>query len=266
MKICCLASGSSGNMTYIQSDEKRILVDLGIGIKDAEARLFSIGVDPSSIDAIFITHEHVDHIGGIKSFVRKYHTKVFMHENGYNAILEKTVIPEELRFRFTDESFMFGDIKVVNYKLSHDAFCCVGYTFISRGHKISIVTDTGVVPDYAIRGMAGSDIIVLESNHNVQMLLDNKEYSAYLKKRILSVKGHLSNRECSVVIYKLLNLAPTLQFILAHLSEKNNNPLLCYNEVSGNLAKAGIKEGRDVFIDIALQDKRTRVFEIIDEE
>lgn len=266
MKLCCLASGSAGNMTYIESNKTRILVDLGLGIREAEARLLAIGVDPASIDAIFITHEHVDHIGGVKAFVRKYHTKVCVHERGYNALLEKTVVPEELRLKFTDRDFMFGDILVRSYQLSHDAFCCVGYTFVNRGHKISIATDTGVVPSYAIEGMAGSDIIVIEANHNVQMLLDNPQYTAYLKRRILSARGHLSNDECAATIYKLVTRAPTFQFILAHLSEKNNTPMKCFKEVVGNLALAGIKEGEDVYIDIALQDRPTRMFEIFDEE
>jgi len=266
MKICCLASGSAGNMTYIESEKTRILVDLGLGIREAEARLLAIGVDPYSIDAIFVTHEHVDHIGGIKAFVRKYHTKVCAHEMEYNALLEKTVVPQDLRLKFNDNDFLFNDIRVKNYRLSHDAFCCVGYTFISGGHKISIATDTGVVPSYAIDGMAGSDIIVLESNHDVQMLLDNEKYTSYLKKRILSSRGHLSNEECAAVIYKLLTKAPTFQFILAHLSEKNNTPMKCFESVTKNLAKVGIKEGEDVYIDIALQNRPTRMFEIFDEE
>lgn len=266
MKICCLASGSAGNMTYIESDKTRILVDLGLGIREAEARLLAIGVEPSSIDAIFITHEHVDHIGGIKAFVRKYHTKVCAHELAWSIILEKTVVPEELRVKFNELSFKFNDIIVANYKLSHDSFYCVGYTFVSKGHKVSIVTDTGVIPEYAINGIAGSDIVIIEANHNVKMLLDNPQYTAYLKKRILSVRGHLSNEECSAYIYKLLTKAPTFQFILAHLSEKNNTPMKAFEEVTTNLEKVGIKEGQDVYIDIALQNRPTRIFEIFDEE
>ena len=129
---------------------------------------------------------------------------------------------------------------------------------------VGIMTDTGMVPNEAIDVMSGSDIIIIESNHNKKMLLDNPNYSMFLKKRILSVRGHLSNEECALTILRILQKAYTAQFVLAHLSENNNNPVLAFNEVTSKLREYGVQEGEDIYIDIALQHTVGNIFTIED--
>lgn len=266
MRVCCLASGSKGNCTYVESDNCKILIDIGITTKDAEERLRSIGVEPCDIDAVLITHEHSDHIGGLKIFIGKHHIPVYVHISGMKAVTSRQDIPLNLQISFLEESFAVKDMVVTPFRLSHDSACCVGYSVSANGAKMSIMTDTGVVSEYAIDVMSGSDIIIIESNHNKQMLLDNPNYSLFLKKRILSTQGHLSNEECAYNILKCLTKAYTTQFVLAHLSEHNNTPVVAFNEVTSILKEHGVVEGRDIYIDIAMQYRVGHVFEIKDRE
>ena len=264
LRVCCLASGSKGNCTYVESDNCKILIDIGISTKEVERRLQSIGVNASEIDAILLTHEHSDHIGGLKTFINKYQRPIYAHISGMKAITQKQDVPPKLQISFLDNSFTVKDMTVTPFRLSHDSVCCVGYSITAQGKKMSIMTDTGMVPNEAIDVMSGSDIIIIESNHNKKMLLDNPNYSMFLKKRILSVRGHLSNEECALTILRILQKAYTAQFVLAHLSENNNNPVLAFNEVTSKLREYGVQEGEDIYIDIALQYTVGNIFTIED--
>lgn len=261
MKICNLGSGSRGNVTYIESDEAKILVDCGLTAREIELRLFAIGVNADDIDAIFVTHEHNDHINGLKQFVKKHKCDVFMHYLNLEAVLERQSFERVRANCFKLEDFLFKDILVCPFELSHDSVYCVGYAFCSNGQKVSIATDTGYMPNDAIDKMMYSDVVYIESNHNELLLLKNESYTAYLKKRILSSRGHLSNVDCAEVICKLAK-GGTYQFVLSHLSEKNNTPCIAFDEVVSRLEKAGIVEGRDIYIDIASQDKVGTMFTI----
>lgn len=261
MKVCNLGSGSKGNVTYIESDRAKILVDCGLSLNQIESRLRQIGVSPNEIDAIFITHEHSDHIGALKQFVKKYSTIVFMHYLNLEAVLERQEIDYNKVNCFKIEDFAFKDLIVTPFELSHDSVYCVGYSFNSCGEKVSIATDTGYLPENAIMSMMHSDIIYIESNHSEVLLLNNQNYSVYLKKRILSKYGHLSNIDCAEAVYNLLQ-GGTKQFVLSHLSENNNTPQLAFSDVSSRLAKLGVIEGKDIFIDVASQNKVGTMFEI----
>ncbi len=265
MRICNLGSGSRGNVTYIESNEAKILVDCGLSAREIEFRLFTIGINADEIDAIFITHEHNDHINGLKQFVKKHKCDVFMHYLNLEAVLEKQDIDRVRANCFKLEDFLFKDVLVCPFELSHDSVYCVGYAFCSDGQKVSIATDTGFMPSDAIDKMMDSDVIYIESNHNELLLLKNESYTAYLKKRILSSRGHLSNIDCAEAIYKLAQ-GCTYQFVLSHLSEKNNTPRIAFEEVASRLSKLGIVEGKDIFIDIANQDKVGTMFEIKSKE
>lgn len=262
MRVCCLASGSKGNCTFIESDGCKLLIDVGLSTKEVEKRLSLVGVQASEIDAILITHEHSDHIGGLRTFVNKYHIPVYAHISGMKAIVEKQEIPIHLQISFLDNAFNIKDVMVTPFRLSHDSICSIGYSVSCEGKKVSIMTDTGVAPDDAVNIMSGSDLIILESNHNKKMLLDNPNYSMFLKKRILSVRGHLSNEECALTILRCLQKGYTTQFVLAHLSENNNDPVVAFNEVTAKLRDYGVYEGQDIYIDIALQHKISNIFTI----
>jgi len=261
MRVCNLGSGSRGNSTYIESQSAKILVDCGLPIKQMELRLQMLGVEPSLIEAIFITHEHSDHIQALAQFVKKYNTKVYIHSEDMNAVLEKQKIKLTDIVCFDCVDFLFKDLIVSPFTLSHDSAYCVGYSFSSYGQKMSIATDTGYLPVQAMNVMLGSDLIYIESNHNEKLLLNNQSYSAYLKKRILSRFGHLSNVDCANAIFELFK-GGTTQFVLSHLSEKNNTPTVAINDVSSRLLEFGVVVNSDVYLDVASQDNVGTLYEI----
>ena len=261
MRVCNLGSGSRGNSTYIESGGAKILVDCGLAIHQMESRLKFIGIEPKDIDAIFITHEHTDHIQSLKQFINKYNSIVYIHKNGRDAVLSRQNISLLNVRTFDTSDFIFKDLIITPFELSHDSDFCVGYTFNSYGQKISIATDTGYLPSGAIDSMFGSDIIYIESNHNEKLLMNNEVYPMKLKKRILSRFGHISNADCAKYIATLYN-GGTRQFVLSHLSEKNNTPQIAFRETVDYLKSLNINEGQDLFIDIANQDKVGTMFEI----
>lgn len=261
MRVCSLASGSKGNLTYVESNKCKILVDIGLTLADTEARLRQIGIEPSEIKGILITHEHSDHIGGLSKFVKKYsHIKVFLQPESKDIILAKQPLPKENVISVSGP-FGFDDIIVFPVPCSHDTLSCVGFVLESSTNRISIITDTGYMRQEAIDKMLESDIIYIEANYNEEMLLNNKEYSDVLKRRIMSNKGHLSNTACAEAIMRLMQ-GGTKQFVLAHLSEKNNSPMVAINQISGLLLDNGITAGEDVFLDMTFQDRIGHMFRI----
>ena len=206
-------------------------------------------------DPLYISqYSRVDSQGEIKIIQ-------LLQENNLQFIHNKSVFKDCVLFtggiaRF---DFYIKDLTICPFRLSHDSFFCVGFTFLCGGSKVSIATDTGYLPEHAKQCMMGSDIIIIESNHDEEMLLNNEAYPAHLKKRILSNKGHLSNVACSNAIYELLQ-GGTRQFVLAHLSEKNNTPVLAYTTICSYLAAKNVIEGQNVFIDIAFPDRAGTMF------
>jgi phosphoribosyl 1,2-cyclic phosphodiesterase len=261
MKICCLASGSKGNSTYIETNNSKILIDCGLPIKDEISRLSKINVNPCDINAVFITHEHCDHIKGLSEFTKRSNCLVYAHINEWPFLSKKTKIDNKLRQTFNDNEFVFKDLTINSTRLSHDSGYCVGYSFKSDNQKVSIVTDLGVIDESVINLLKGSDIIIIESNHDDDMLLNNDKYPAILKRRILSNKGHLSNSMAASAILELSKYG-TKQFILAHLSESNNTPDLAYTTIKNYLEKYGVIEGKHIFIDVAYQNEVGTLFNI----
>jgi len=262
MKICSLASGSKGNLIYIGYNNTNLLVDFGISTKEAEIRLASIGVRPESIDAILITHEHKDHIKGVELFAKKYGVDVYAY-NGTWDLLDKTFKEINLKKRidFFLGDFFLGELTVVPFKVSHDASACVGFSFIQGSNKISVATDLGFVCESAINNLKGSDIVLIESNHCAELLHMGK-YPYFLKRRVSSREGHLSNEDAAVLNLELAK-SGTKQIILAHLSAENNRPELAYKTTANLLEAGGAVINKDVYIDIAFQDKKTALFEVV---
>ncbi|MBQ0017521.1 MAG: MBL fold metallo-hydrolase [Clostridiales bacterium] len=262
MKICTLASGSKGNCTLIQTDSVNILVDAGISVSEIEQKLQILEVEPKSIYAILITHEHSDHIKNVGAFARKYNCKVFAHENEWQILSEKIGeldIKNKIAFDF--QTFYIQDLTINAFPLSHDCQMCVGYSFYNQGSKISIATDTGYPTKQMIESLKESNLIILEANHDEHLLLNNPKYSSILKKRILSNKGHLSNHTTAEVIMNIYS-SNLKQVILAHLSEENNTPSLAYNTVKQDILKAGIVEGEHLYIDVASQHNLGNIFDL----
>ena len=255
LSITPIASGSKGNCTLVQTEKTNILVDIGIPLFYVESSLRKLGVEPCKIDAVFVTHEHTDHINGVQAFACKYDTPVYTHENAAARIAQKLCKIAARKFaEFHDNDFFVGDMTVSPFALSHDA-PCTGYSFSHKQCKISMLTDAGVLTDALIRRLADSDVVLIEANHDVDMLKASKTYPAALKKRILSMYGHLSNADSGKAVAKLALGGVTRQFILAHLSQENNYPELALSSVGSILSGYNIKNGSDVILSVAEQYK-----------
>ena len=179
MRVCNLSSGSDGNATYIETDNVKILIDIGLSCAEIVKRLNQIKVMPEAIDAILISHEHIDHIKGLDVFASKYKTKVYVHEKGMGAVYAKMKkLPASQMYAFGDFAFSLNDLIVENVSLPHDSVHCTGYIFTCNNRKVSIVTDLGYVNENILSKVVGSSLVYLESNHDEIMLRNNSKYSA----------------------------------------------------------------------------------------
>jgi len=240
LKFCSLASGSSGNCQYVESNEVRILVDAGLSGKKIQQLLDDIEVDPSSIDYIFITHEHSDHIKGVGVLSRRFDIPVYANQRTWEGIGNSigSISTENRKVFKTDEKFCLGDVDVLPFKIYHDAAEPVGYTFTKDDKKVSLLTDTGIVCERIKDTIKNSDVILIEANHDVEMVSYGK-YPYYLKRRILSDEGHISNETCGEII-KEINDGTDKIYLLAHLSNENNTPKLAYDTVVHILKEAEV--------------------------
>ncbi len=241
MKLCSIASGSSGNCIYVGSNQTNLLVDAGVSAKRIENGLNGIDILPDTIQGILITHEHSDHVQGLGVLARKYHIPIYATYETARAIMKiKSLgeISEELfHFIHPNEGFQINDIDIEPFSTSHDASNPVCYTMHSQGQKVGIATDLGKYDDYIISKLTASEILLVEANHDVNMLMVGK-YPYYLKQRILGDRGHLSNESSADLISKLFH--PRLQHILlAHLSKENNYEELAYETVCCELMSRG---------------------------
>lgn len=253
LKIQTLSSGSAGNITYIGSKTTHILVDIGLPLSTTLKLMSQANIDPHSITGIVITHEHSDHIKGVADFVTQYNVPIYCHENSLKTLKRCLKLPPH-HYIATANNFMIGDINVTCFTVPHDSNFCLGYTFQNDHSVVGIATDIGQMTDTILSHLATCQIVVLESNHDIQKLTANPKYPDWLKRRILGNRGHLSNLDCGRAIAKLYQ-ANVSQVILAHLSEKNNTPTLAYQTVKQYLQSQNITEGQDIYIDVALQNQ-----------
>ena len=252
MKFCSLYSGSSGNSIFIASDNTRVLIDAGLAGKKIDEALKHIGEEASSIDGIFITHEHIDHIKGVGVLSRKYDIPIYANDNTW-AVMEKNIGKiKEHNIRIMDRrsSIAIKDLEIRSFNIPHDAIAPVGYTVSSGGKNASVVTDFGVFTEEIRDNIIDSDIILLESNHDVNMVRMGP-YPYKLKLRVLGENGHLSNEDCGNAIVSLIKSDKKKQIMLGHLSGTNNHPDLAYQTVVDVLSANGIRPGDDVILQLA---------------
>lgn len=259
MRICNLASGSKGNMTYVETEDSKILVDCGLGMREIESRLAKLDITPDAIDAILITHSHTDHISGLNSFVNKNKVLVFVHYESLNEVRTKSKLPKDTFTIFYDTDFFIKSTKVYPLALSHDTASCKGFTISCKAGKVSIITDTGEIKTSELNVIQGSNVVYLEANYNETMLMNNQNYPISLKKRILSKKGHLSNRQCAEYMFKLYQLG-CVQFVLSHISENNNTPKLAYLDITDYMFSKKLYEGKDYCIDLTWQSQTGTIY------
>ena len=262
MRICVLGSGSKGNCTYIECGDTKILVDAGLSCAQIEKRLKQININPFSISAIFVTHEHTDHIAGAPQFALKFGTKVFTHKDTWNAMYQKfDKLPDNQLIEIYDGSFSINDVDVSTFKLSHDAAHCLGYSILHKQSRASVATDLGFMTDEILSNLTKSNLVVLEANHDITTLLNNPNYPLYLKNRILSNFGHLNNNASADAVLKMLGYN-VRGVVLAHLSEHNNSPKLAYGTVAQKIQSAGASVGKDIILDLGHQEKVGNIFKI----
>ena len=256
MKFCPLYSGSSGNCTYIATEKTRLLVDAGMSGKMLCDALNAIHVLPETVDAILITHEHSDHVKGAGILSRKYHIPIYANAATWRA-MERQVgaVPQALRRVFeTGESFFVGEMDVLPFSIPHDAADPVGFRVFAGGHSVATATDMGYLTQNTVDAIGGSDVVLLESNHDPDMLMQNPHYSARLKQRILGRHGHLSNESCAQAVLTLYETG-VRHLVLGHLSGENNTPSMALETTLRAVEKYGLAQGEDIFIHIAWRDR-----------
>lgn len=251
MKVCVLSSGSKGNTTYIQSDNTKILIDAGNTSKYIKEKLEELGVLPSELDAILITHTHVDHVNGLKVFSKKYNIPVYITE----LMLSKLDYLDN--YIFLSDEFNINDLHINAFKTSHDAEDSRGYIISCGDKSVVYITDTGYINQKYFEMLKNKNLYIMESNHDVEMLTNGK-YPFKLRQRILSDKGHLSNYDSAK--YLSLFIGNNTKYImLAHLSEDNNTEDLAYNTLIERLNSEDIVFNNII---IAKQNKETEFVEV----
>lgn len=256
VRFLILASSSAGNSAYITDGVTHLLVDCGLSRKETFARLEANGVDPNCIDAILITHEHCDHVSGLPAIAKKLAKPVYLTQPTADALETGKEAEYFQRFQ-AGTRLSIGSFDVQSFSLPHDAEDPVGYTFSSNGRKVGICTDLGYMPDSIRYHLQDCDMLLLESNHDLEMLKVGP-YPWSLKQRVMSRRGHLSNDVVSQFI--LDDISPrTKTLVLGHLSEQNNLPALAHMVAAQAIDRRGLNK-----LDLSVSEPRqiSPIFEI----
>lgn len=252
MKVCVLSSGSKGNTTYIETNQAKILIDAGNSSKYILEKLTSLNVNPSDLDAILITHIHVDHVKGLPVLLKRINPCVYMTEKMYPYLdyIENYHLIDT-------ETFDIKDIHVEVIHTSHDTEDSLGYIINNEDKSLVYITDTGYINRKYFDLLSNRNLYIMESNHDVEML-NNGKYPFELRQRILSDKGHLSNYDSAKYLAKFIG-DKTKYILLAHLSEENNTEEIAYKTLTDRLNKEN--EQVDNII-IATQNKETKLIKL----
>ena len=265
MRLAGIASGSSGNCTYVGSERTHILVDTGCSKKRIDEGLDRLGLSLSDIDAIFVTHEHTDHIAGLHTILKKYDIPVYATD-GTIAGIRASDRKGDMRERFfervrADEPVEVGDLTIDPMTIVHDAAEPVGYRIRCGSVRMAVATDMGCYDDYTVRALSGMDALLIEANHDVRML-QSGPYPYALKRRIMGDMGHLSNEASGMLISRILN--DHIQgIILGHLSKENNMPELAARAVRLEIDEGGGPyRGGDIRLCVARRAELSDVIEV----
>lgn len=258
--FCSLASGSKGNSHIISDGESYLLVDAGLNGKQVERRLVELNITPSKLTGIIVSHEHRDHVSGVGVLSRRFDIPIYANRGTWEGMMPiiSKIDKKNINIFKTDKTFRIGKFLIHPYRISHDAREPVGFSIENQGVKVSITTDLGCINQVILDKVKGSNLVVLESNHDISMLKVGK-YPYFLKRRILSDLGHLSNDAAGDAILQLLKYN-VKTFLLAHLSRENNFPELALATVKNMLEENNIYIGQDVFIDIADGEKGSSLY------
>lgn len=250
-RFCPLFSGSDGNATLISTAYGAFLTDAGASFKALSEAVESRSIDIGDLKFICITHEHSDHIKGLKTLLKRTNIPLVASEKTLETLANADLIPPETKTFIADKGAVsFGEIGIERFATSHDCEGSSGYVFnIADKKRVAVCTDLGIVTDTVENSLLGCDTVLIESNHDIEMLKKGP-YPPQLKMRILSDKGHLSNNACASLLPILLK-SGTKRFILGHLSRNNNMPTLAISSSRGALADIGAFDGTDYILSAA---------------
>lgn len=261
MRFCPLYSGSSGNALLVLADGAAILVDAGLPGRVVTEALAAAGVAPEQLSGILVTHEHSDHVKGVGILARRYRLPVYANAGTWRGMrpLIGEIPPAQMRVFETERDFYLGGVNVLPYKTPHDANESVGFVFQSGGSKLSILTDAGHVNERMLDAVSGSGLILIESNHDVEMLKAGR-YPFPLKRRILGDEGHLSNDACGAALTALYGRG-VRRAVLGHLSRENNFESLALETVRAALRASDVPD--EAFaLSVAHRDRVGEIYEV----
>jgi len=261
-KISMLASGSSGNVTYIETPEHKVLVDAGLSGKKIEELMNSIGRSLKDVDKLFVTHEHIDHIKSVGILARKYGMDVYANEKTWEAMAGKIGKIDSMQKNIFEagKTKLFGDLDVESFAVSHDAADPQFYLMHHDNKTFAILTDTGYVTDRVTGMINNADAILMEANHDVEML----RYGSYawnLKQRILGDEGHLSNEDGALTLANIIG-DKTKQVYLGHLSQENNQIPLAHLTVEQILQENDLNVNHDFNLFDTRPDEATKLADV----
>ena len=246
MKFCPLASGSSGNCIYVGTEVTHLLIDAGLSGKRTEAALLYVLKKMPKLAGILVTHEHSDHVSGVGIMSRRYNLPVYASPNTWRFLLRHGTIgdvaPDLRRIVVPGETCVIGDMEVLAFEVPHDASQPVGYCVSGDGYKTAVATDMGYVTDTVRALLRDVHVMLIESNHDVEML-QNGKYPQALKERVMGSRGHLSNVAAGALLAEVVN-DNCKHIFLGHLSEDNNRPMIALDTVHNILAANDIKVNR----------------------
>lgn len=265
LRFISFGSGSSGNCYFLFSDSDGLVIDSGVGIRQLKKHFRDFGLSLSHVRHILVTHDHADHVKSVGSLSIDLqvpvHTTQDVHVGIFRNYCVSKKIPTDLqRSVEKGKEYVLGDFKVTPFSVPHDSTDCVGYKIEAEGVVFSIMTDVGCVTDEMKQIIGEANYLVIEANHDEEMLKSGP-YPSYLKKRIMSTNGHLSNTDCAQAIAE--NITEKIRHIwLCHLSEENNHPELARKTITSVLASYGIIAGKDLQLDILKRKTPTGIFEL----
>lgn len=257
LNFCSLYSGSSGNSFFIQNDDTNILIDAGVSSKKIVEALEGLNINPSSIDALLITHEHIDHTKSLATFSNKFNIPIYANEKTWAAMHNfcEKLPPKNICKFTTNKSFKINSFEIFPFQISHDAADPCGFNIFYNSKKISIATDLGIVSDNTLNFLKDSNFVLLESNYDPN-ILKLSSYPYNLKQRISSNLGHLSNINAGKALAKLADNG-LKEALLIHLSKENNFPELAYQTVMQE-----ISQKNDFTLSVAPRNNPSKLFKI----
>ena len=266
LKFISFGSGSSGNCYMLMTPTDGLLIDIGVGIRGLKKDFRDYGLSLSQVHHVLVTHDHADHIKSVGSFSKDYQVPVYATEKVHEGINKnycvQQKVPSELkRYVEKGEVIRIGEFMVTPFAVPHDSSDNVGYMIEAEGVTFCIITDAGYVTDEMKPFISKANYLVIEANHDEEMV-NNGPYPQFLKDRILSQTGHLSNRSCGLALVE--NITENLRYVwLCHLSEENNHPELARKTVESVLRDYGIIVGVDLKMDVLKRTTPTGVYELV---